>query len=88
MPSKNVRLDRDAYRALESARQHPRESFSAVIKRTFDDPPARDFSELLDQLRDFASKGVFTTEERAKLRRRQRQPLRSRSRVKRSSRLS
>jgi len=78
MPSKTISVDLDAYRALKSARQDARGSFSAVIKRTVDAPPASNFS----------GKGVFTAEERAGLRRRQRQPLRSRSRVKRPSHAS
>jgi predicted CopG family antitoxin len=81
MTFKTISVDLDAYRALKSAKQNPRESFSAVIKRTVDAPPARNFSQLLNQLQKFAGQGVFTTEERAELRRRQRQPLRSRSRV-------
>lgn len=83
MPFKTISVDLDAYRALKSAKQSKRESFSAVIKRTVEAPPARNFSELLEQLREFAGKGVFTPTERAELRRRQRQPLRSRPRVKR-----
>jgi predicted CopG family antitoxin len=82
MPFKTISVDLDAYRALKSAKQSPRESFSAVIKRTVEPPPAKNFSELLAQLREFSGKGVFTPKERAELRRRQRQPLRSRSRVK------
>ncbi|MDO8540486.1 MAG: antitoxin VapB family protein [Opitutaceae bacterium] len=81
MPFKTISVDLDAYRALKSAKQDPRESFSAVIKRTVDAPPASNFSQLLKQLQEFAGKGVFTTAERAEMRRRERQPLRSRSRV-------
>ncbi len=88
MPFKTISVDLDAYRALKSAKQDARESFSAVIKRTVDAPPASNFSQLLRQLQQFSGKGVFTAEERAELRRRQRQPLRSRSRVKRPSHAS
>lgn len=82
MPFKTISVDLDAYRTLKSAKQSKRESFSAVIKRTVERPPAGNFSGLLQQLKEFAGKGVFTREERAALRRRQRQPLRSRARVK------
>lgn len=88
MPFKTISVDLDAYRALKSAKQDPRESFSAVIKRTVDAPPASNFSQLLNQLQELAGKGVFTTKERAKMRRRQRQPLHSRSRVRRPSHAS
>lgn len=88
MPFKTISVDLDAYRALKSARQDPRESFSAVIKRTVDAQPARSFSQLLNQLEEFAGKGVFTTAERAEMRRRQRQPLRSRARVTRPNHAS
>jgi predicted CopG family antitoxin len=74
MPFKTISVDLDAHRALKSTKQS---------KRTIESPPARNFSELLEQLRNFAGKGVFTATERAELRRRQRQPLRSRPRVKR-----
>lgn len=82
MPFKTISVDLDAYRTLKSAKQSKRESFSAVIKRTVEAPPEGNFSELLEQLREFTGKGVFTPQERAELRRRQRQPLRSRPRVK------
>jgi predicted CopG family antitoxin len=82
MPFKTISVDLDAYRVLKSAKQSPRESFSAVIKRTVESPPAKNFSELLTQLGEFSGKGIFSPKERAELRRRQRQPLRSRSRVK------
>jgi predicted CopG family antitoxin len=88
MPFKTISVDLDAYRALKSAKHDPRESFSAVIKRTMDAPPASNFSQLLNQLEAFADKGVFTTEERAEMRRRQRQPLRSRSRARRPNHAS
>lgn len=83
MPFKTISVDLDAYRALRSAKQSERESFSSVIKRTVEPPPAANFAELLEQLQEFAGKGVFTPAERVELGRRQRQPLRSRSRVKR-----
>lgn len=88
MPFKTISVDLDAYRALKAAKQDPRESFSAVIKRSIEAPPARDFSQLLTQLQEFSGKGVFTAGERAELRRRQRQPLRSRDRVKHRSHAS
>jgi predicted CopG family antitoxin len=88
MPFKTISVDLDAYRALKSAKRDAGESFSSVIKRVVDAPPARNFSQLLNQLQEFAGKGVFTAEERAGLRRRKRQSLRSRSRVKRSSHAS
>jgi predicted CopG family antitoxin len=88
MPFKTISVDLDAYRALKSAKQSPRESFSAVIKRSIEPPPARNFSELLAQLQEFSGKGVLSSEERAELRRRQRQPLRSRSRMKRGGHAS
>ena len=83
MPFKTISVDLDAYRTLKSAKQSKRESFSAVIKRTVDRPPAGNFSDLLEQLKGFEGKGVFTPEERTELRRRQRHPLRSRLRVNR-----
>lgn len=86
MPFKTISVDLEAYRVLKSAKHDPRESFSAVIKRTVDTPPASNFSQLLNQLQEFAGKGVFTAEERAELRRRQ--PLRSRLRVRRPSHAS
>ena len=88
MPFKTISVDLDAYRALKSAKHDPRESFSAVIKRTVDAPPASNFFQLLNQLQQFAGKGIFTSEERAEMRRRQRQPLRSRSRGRRPSHAS
>lgn len=88
MPFKTISVDLDAYRALKSAKQTPRESFSAVIKRTVESPPAGNFSELLAQLSEFAGKGIFTPEERGELRRRQRQPLRSRPRAARTGHAS
>lgn len=78
MPFKTISVDLDAYRALKSAKQDARESFSAVIKRTVDSRPAGSFSQLLDQLQELSGQGVFTAEERTELRRRQRQPVRSR----------
>ncbi len=81
MPFKTISVDLDAYRVLKSAKQSKRESFSAVIKRTVERPPAANFSELLQQLQEFSGQGVFTPAERTELR--QRQPLRSRTRGKR-----
>lgn len=81
MRFKTIRVDLDAFEALTRAKQSARESFSAVIKRTVEPPPARDFSELLLQLREFAGTGVFTPAEREELRRRQKRPRRSRFRV-------
>ncbi len=83
MPFKTISVDLDVYRALKSVKQSKRESFSAVIKRVVEPPPAANFAALLGQLEEFAGKGVFTAAERAELRRRQRQPLRSRPRAKR-----
>ncbi len=83
MPFKTIRVDLDAYRALKSAKLSKRESFSAVIKRVVEPPPAANFTALLEQLQEFAGKGVFTAAERAELRRNKRQPPRSRPRVKR-----
>jgi len=80
MPSRTIRGDLNAFGALTRAKQSPRESFSAVVKRTVEPPPARNFSELLLQLREFAGTGVFTPAEREALRRRQKRPRRSRSR--------
>jgi predicted CopG family antitoxin len=88
MPFKTISVDLDAYRALKSAKQDACESFSSVIKRVVDAPPASNFSQLLRQLQEFAGKGVFTAAERAELRRRKRQALRSRPRVKRPSHAS
>lgn len=88
MTFKTISVDLDAYRALKSAKQSKRESFSAVIKRVVEPPPAANFAALLSQLEGFAGQGVFTAAERAELRRRQRQPLRSRPRVKRSGHAS
>lgn len=88
MRFKTISVDLDAYRALKSAKQSPRESFSAVIKRTIEPAPAKNFSELLTQLREFSGRGVLSPKERAEFRRRQRQPLRSPPRVKRAGHAS
>lgn len=81
MPFKTISVDLAAYRALKAARLTQRESFSAVIRRTVERPPARNFSDLLSRLKEFEGQGVFSPAERAELRRRQRQPLRSRGRA-------
>ena len=81
MPFKTISVDLDAYRALKSAKQSEKESFSAVIKRTVEMPPAANFGALLEQLDELAGRGVFTPKERAELRRKQQNPLRSRSRL-------
>lgn len=83
MPFKTISVDLDAYRALKSAKLSKRESFSAVIKRVVEPPPAANFTALLGQLQEFAGKGVFTAADQAELRRRQQRPLRSRPRAKR-----
>jgi hypothetical protein len=88
MPFKTISVDLDAYRALKAAKQSERESFSAVIKRTVESPPAASFGALLKQLDEFSGRGVFTPKERAELRRKQREPLRSRSRLARAGHAS
>ncbi len=84
MPQKTISVDLEAYRTLRSARQSKHESFSAVIKRAIERPPAGTFPDLLEQLKEFEGTGVFTPAERAEFRRRQRQSLRSRARVTRA----
>ncbi|MGH7994777.1 MAG: antitoxin VapB family protein [Opitutaceae bacterium] len=88
MPFKTISVDLDAYRALKSAKETERESFSAVIRRVVETPPAADFGGLLKQLDYLAGRGVFTAKERAELRRKQQNPLRSRSRLARSGHAS
>ena len=82
MPFKTISVDLEAYGALKNAKQSKRESFSAVIKRSIDAPPAANFAALLKQLDEFAGRGIFTAKERAELRKKQRQPLRSRTHAK------
>jgi Putative antitoxin len=81
MPFKTISVDLDAYRTLKSVKQSEKESFSAVIKRIVEPPPAATFGDLLKQLDDLAGHGVFSPKERADLRRKQQNPLRSRSRL-------
>jgi predicted CopG family antitoxin len=82
MPFKTISVDLEAYGALKDAKQSKRESFSSVIKRSIVAPPAANFAVLLKQLEEFAGRGVFTPKGRAELRKKQRHPLRSRTRAK------
>ena len=88
MPLKTISVDNEAYRTLKVAKLSPRESFSAVIRRTVEPVPARNFGELLKLLREFEGRAVFTPAERTALRGRRRTAPRSRSRLDRPAHAS
>lgn len=62
-----------------------RESYSEVLERLLDNQPAKTGGEWLDSLEVLEGRGVFSAEERARLKRDQRSPRRSVTRKRRAT---
>jgi predicted CopG family antitoxin len=81
MPYTTLTVRHDVAKRLQTAKEAG-ESYSDVLNRLLDDQPAKAVGEWLESLAPLEGRGIFSPEERERLKRDQRNPRESRARRK------